>query len=265
MTLLRFRTGQTRESDAAPLPFLAVGGYEMPGWGHSSIVDIAFFGQIREPAGVTVDVVKIQIPASMGNFQKKKEFGGVKWNYKKSARTSFTPKVVFTPHIRPIPPTATNAVAIPNAFAAISADEAFIRDNADIISPTPGEVPSELNASTAPVVDPGAEPDVMDFGSKFAVVLDDLRGGGDAEFFKDDRRTVLSCLRTMKRGIASARLVPMNCWKCQLARVRGTENGLRTADTGTHFGTFRGRSESYVVGAEGGGGDDDDDIGVQGR
>jgi hypothetical protein len=101
----------------------------------------------------------------------------------------------------------------------MSADEAFIRDNADIISPTPGEVPSELNASTTSVVDAGAEPDVMVFGSKFEAVLDDLRGGGGAEFFKDNRRAALRCLRIMKRGIASARLVPMNYWKGQPPRV----------------------------------------------
>ena len=93
----------------------------------------------------------------------------------------------------------------------MSADEAFIRDNADIISLIPGE--SELNESTTSVVDGEAEPPVMDLGSKFAAVLDDLRGGGGAEFFRDTRRAAPRCLRTMKRGIASARLVPMNCWK----------------------------------------------------
>jgi len=94
----------------------------------------------------------------------------------------------------------------------MSADEAFIRDKADIISLIPGEVPSELNDSTISVVDGDAEPPVMDLGSKFAAVLDDLRGGGGAVFFKDTRRAAPRCLRTMKRGIASARLVPMNCW-----------------------------------------------------
>jgi hypothetical protein len=95
----------------------------------------------------------------------------------------------------------------------MSADEAFIRDNADIISLIPGEAPSELNDSTTSVVDGDAEPPVMDLGSKFAAVLDDLRGGAGAEFFKDTRRAAPRCLRIMKRGIASARLVPMNCWK----------------------------------------------------
>lgn len=95
----------------------------------------------------------------------------------------------------------------------MSADEAFIRDNADIISPIPGEAPSELNDSITSVVDGDAEPAVMDLGSKCAAVLDDLRGGGGADFFKDIRRAAPRCLRIMKRGIASATLVPMNCWK----------------------------------------------------
>ena len=60
-SLLRSQTEQTREFDAAPPPFLAVGVYEMPDWGHSPIVDIAFFGQTREPVGVAVTVnIKIQ-------------------------------------------------------------------------------------------------------------------------------------------------------------------------------------------------------------
>lgn len=67
MSLLRFQTEQTRGSDAAPLPILAVGVYEMPGWGHSSIEDIAFSGQIRGPTGMTKDVGN----KKSGKFQSK--------------------------------------------------------------------------------------------------------------------------------------------------------------------------------------------------
>jgi len=60
MSLLRSQTERTRESDASRPPFLAVGVYEMPDWGRSSTIDIAFFGQIREPIGMTIDVVDIK-------------------------------------------------------------------------------------------------------------------------------------------------------------------------------------------------------------
>ena len=41
----------------------------------------------------------------------------------------------------------------------------------------------------------------------------DLRGGGVCEFFSEVRSIFFPhrCLRSMKRGMASARLVPMNC------------------------------------------------------
>lgn len=59
-------------------------------------------------------------------------------------RTSCTPSAFLTPHTRPAPDTATSVVAIPKAFAAKIADDLFIFDSADIISPIPGDVPSEL-------------------------------------------------------------------------------------------------------------------------
>lgn len=65
MSLLQSQTERTREFDAARPPFLVVGVYEMPGWERSSTIDIAFFGQIREPKDRGCRHEKVEI------FQKK--------------------------------------------------------------------------------------------------------------------------------------------------------------------------------------------------
>jgi hypothetical protein len=143
----------------------------------------------------------------------------------------------------------------------MSADEAFIRDNADIISLIPGEAPS-LNDSTTSVVDGDAEPPVMDLGSNFAAVLDDLRGGGGAEFFKKKRysKSCAALFTDHEEGNRECQTRPDERWKLSTDLELRRKKRLCAADTGTHFGIFRGLSESAVVAGAGANGGDDDAV-----
>ena len=83
-------------------------------------------------------------------------------------------------------------------------------------SPIPGDEDSEdsevVPAGPCFEVDENAEVVVV-LRSEVSVVLDLRGGGGICEFFNETLRVFIPtrCLFNMKRGMASARLVPMNC------------------------------------------------------
>ena len=132
------------------------------------------------------------------------------------------------------PPTATKLVAIRNALAASKAVDWFIWFTADMTSPIPGDDEiSEDSEVVAPkscfevagnaevVVVPRSEV------SDEEVTLDLLGGGGVFKLLSEIR-----CLRNMKSGMASARLVPMNCNRYLVSRKVSAR--VLTADIGSH-------------------------------
>ena len=149
--------------------------------------------------------------------------------------TFSTPSIVFTTQVNVKPPTVTKLVAIRNALAASKAVDWFIWFMADMTSPIPGDDEiSEGSEVVAPkpcfevagnaevVVVPRSEV------SDEEVALDLLGGGGVFRLLSKIR-----CLRNMKSGMASARLVPMNFDRYLVSRKVST--GVLTADIGSHF------------------------------
>jgi len=122
------------------------------------------------------------------------------------------PNVVLMVQIIPKPPTATSAVAIPKALAASIADDAFICDKADIkdvfVSESVGLSSRFIFGDDAVAAD---DEDAELETGKVAVVWRDLRGGGADEVFRATRAAEFRCLRNKSRGMANAKLVPINC------------------------------------------------------
>lgn len=122
-------------------------------------------------------------------------------------RTSCTSIVVRTVHARPPAPARTSAVAILNAFAAMRAELAFMRASADIISPALGvSISSRSDVTTGSAEDAvGAAVACGRRALEWA-----LRVGGATEPLRDTRAAPPR-LRSIRSGMASARLVPTNC------------------------------------------------------
>jgi len=136
--------------------------------------------------------------------------------------TSLIPNEVLTPQANRPPPATTRVVAIRNAFPAKMALLLLSCDIALINEPSPGDVSSD-GRSAVKLKDEAAEVGVEARAtSRARVSAEDgaeaptSRRGGGAEVLELDSATRESllrpcrCLRTMKRGMATAALVPTN-------------------------------------------------------